>query len=174
MAPQPRVQSYRFAEGAPSPFPLRGPLPNRYVHQFAARALSLVFWLAALWFSSSVSRANKVMLTDVVAQALELCECQMIQGSVGPEPSASQSSPKVWGVNTVYDNVVGTLVVGLVVDAPGEKVSMLRVTLGGTAPGASEVHLAVPSDCCPRATRDGCLIAQAAVSERGRERVSKD
>ena len=80
------------------------------------------------------------MLTEVVAQALEVCDCQMIQWSVGPQPSESHSSAQARRFNAVYDNAVGTQVFGQVVDAPRAKVSMLRVTLAGTAPGVGEVH----------------------------------
>ena len=112
-------------------------------------------------------------MTEVAARALEVCDCQMIQWSVDPQPSELHTSSQVLGFNSVYDGVVGTLAFGFAVNAPGES-SLVRVKFGGTAPGAGEVHLACPSDCFPRSTSDGYVAIQAAASVQDRGRASKD
>ena len=63
-----------------------------YAYQFAARASSLVFLLVSIRLWPMASRANEVMLMEVLAQVLEVYDCQMIQGSAGPQPSESHSS----------------------------------------------------------------------------------
>ena len=44
-----------------------------YVFQFAARASSLVLFLVVVWLLPTACHANKVMVTEVVADALEVC-----------------------------------------------------------------------------------------------------
>ena len=96
---------YRFSECPQSSFRFRGSLSDRFAYQFAARALSPFLLLAPIWLLPIASRANKVIMTEVAAQALEVCDCQMIQGSAGPQPPESHSSSQVWGFNTAYDNI---------------------------------------------------------------------
>ena len=98
-----RAQSYRFSEGSPSSFPFRDSPSDGFAYQFAARASSPLSLLAPIWSRPAVSRANKVIYC--LAQALEVCDCQMIQGSAGPRPPESHSSSQVWGFNAAYDNI---------------------------------------------------------------------
>ena len=49
----------------------------------------------------TVSRANKVMMMGVVAQALEACDRRLIQGSAPPQSSDPYSPAQVWGFDTV-------------------------------------------------------------------------
>ena len=51
---------------------------------------------------------------------------------------------------------------------------MLRVTFAGSARGSGEVHLAFPSDCFPRATKDGLFTTLAAAGEHDRGRASTE
>ena len=115
-----------------------------FVYQFAARASSPLSRLAFIRLLPTAGRAGKVMATEVVAQALEVRDRQMAEGSAESQPSDSHSLPQVWGFNPAYDNTVGTLVFGSVADAPGE-VLMLRATLACAAPwwGQSESGLSV-------------------------------
>ena len=107
------------------------------------------------------------MSTEVVANALEVCRGQTIQGSVDPQ-SESHASAQTWGFNSAHGNVVGAFLFGLIVNGPGAKASLLRFTLGSTAPNVGEAHLAIPSDCFPRAPTDGCFNVQSAASEQDR------
>ena len=50
------------------------------------------------------------MLTEAVAQALQVCGRQMIQGSAEAQQYEHEASAQLWGFNKAYDNVVGTLV----------------------------------------------------------------
>ena len=102
--------SYRFANGAPSSYSLRGSLGSGFVYQFAARASPLVLLLAAVWFLLTASLADRVMVTEVLANALEVCDCQMIQGCAGQQ-SESQTSKQAWEFNSNHDNVVGAFFV---------------------------------------------------------------
>ena len=113
------------------------------------------------------------MLTEVVADALVVCGCQMIRGSVGHQ-SESRSSAQAWEFNLLYDNVVGAFLLGIVPNGPGGKVAMLRFTLGGASPGAGEAHLALPSGFSPRASRDGRFVVLAAASGQVRGRVCQE
>ena len=140
------------------------------MYRFAVRASPQVELPAAVWFLLTAGRANKVMLTGAVANALQVCGCQMIQGCAG-HPSDSHSSAQAWEFSSAYGNLVGAFLFRFVADGPGEKAAILRFTLGGAAPGVGEVHLASPPDCSPRASRNGWPLLQAAVSGRGRGRV---
>ena len=120
------MQSYRFAEGAPSSLSLWGSFGAGNVYQFAVRASSLVLLLVAVWLSPTANRANKVMLTEVAANASGACDCQMIQGSVGTQYCETHTSAQAWEFNSAYDNVAGAFPIGLIANGPGAKAPMLR------------------------------------------------
>ena len=77
-----RAQAYRVSEGAPSSYALCGSLGDGYVYRVAARASSLLFLPVSICLMPTVSRANKVMMTEVVAQSLEAHDRQVVQMSV--------------------------------------------------------------------------------------------
>ena len=114
------------------------------------------------------------MSTEVVANALEVCDCQMVQDSVGHPQFESHTSAQAWEFNSAYDDVVGAFLFGLIANGPGAKASMLRFTLGGTAPYVGEAHLGFPPDCLPRTSHDGRFYVQVAASGQGRERVCQE
>ena len=147
MAPRFRAQHNRLAGGAPSSYSLRGALGSGYMYQFAARASPLILLLVDVWSLLAVSRANQVMATEVVAGALEVCDCQKTEGSVGQRPG-SRASTQARGFNSAYDNVVGAHLLGIVENGPGDQVSMLRLTLGGTVEWAKCIWPLRPTVSC--------------------------
>ena len=66
----------------------------------------MVLLLATVRLNPTMSQANKVMVTEVAAKALEVCGRRMIRGSADSQH---------------YDNVVGTLAFVLVVNSPSPK-----------------------------------------------------
>ena len=70
------------------------------------------------------------------------------------ETERSEHSGSPWPLNTVLDNVVFTIVFGVVVNEPSGDAGMLRTRLAGTAPGVGGYHYAFPSDCFPRYAGD--------------------
>ena len=160
------AQSRRVSEGPPSSYALQSSLGDGYGYQFAARASPLLFLRLSIWLMPTASRANNVMLTELATQASEARDRQVTQGSAEPLSSDSHSPPQVWGFHSVYDNVAGSLVFGLVVNAPDEPF-LSRVASAGSAPGAGEVHLVFPAGCFPRAAEDKFFFIQAAAGGRG-------
>ena len=113
------------------------------------------------------------MVAEVVANTSEARDCEMIQGSADKQ-SVSDRSTLAGEFNSVYDNVVGARMFGIVENGPGEEVTTLRLMRGGTARKVGELHLAFASGCLPRTTKGGCSVDQASDSGRGRGRVSKE
>ena len=134
------------------------------MYQFAAGAFALILFPADVWSYPTTSRASKVMATEVVAISLRVCDCQMVRGSV-EQQSGPRASTLAWEFNSACDCIVGAHMFGIAEDGPGDQVSMLRFTTGGTAREVGEMLMAFSPDSLRRATRGGCFAAQAAASE---------
>ena len=173
MARQLWVQHYRLADAAPSAFSPQGSLNAGCVFRFAARASALVLSLVDVRSLPTTNRANEAMATEVVANALRGRDCQIVQGSV-EQQNGPRTSTQALELNSAYDCIAGAYMIGIVETGPGDQMSMLRFTISSTARGVGEVHMAFAPDSFPRATKGGCFLAQAAVSERDRARVYQE
>ena len=127
VSPQYRAQAYRFVAGAPSSCSIRRSVGGQgSAYQFAARSSPLVLPLVSVWSNPTAGHADKVMVTEVVARALEACGRQMTRGSAASQRSDSASYPQPWAFNTAIDCVVGSMLFGLVVSEPGSNDPSLR------------------------------------------------
>ena len=155
-----RAAPRRMAEGMPSSEALRGSLYGEgYVYQYAARFSSLAFLLVPAWLAPAVSYGNRVMTTEVVARAMEACRRMM---GTGPNEKWEVEKYEIDGeprsFDAVLDSVVGAIVFGIAANQTSDDAGMLQVRLGGAAPNVGGRHIAFPSDCLPRPTRQGFLV----------------
>ena len=106
------------------------------------------------------SYRNRVMLTEAITRAFEVCDQKMACGSTDKhwvEPTVSQCG---WESFLALGSVAGLLAFGLVSNEPGAEGVKLQLYVCGAAPGMGEKHFASASDCLPRASAAGAFVVQ--------------
>ena len=100
------------------------------MYQDAARFSSLVFLLASVWLTPTVSYGNRVVCTEVITRAMKACRRMM---GAGPnekweeEESGIDGNPRSF--NAVLDSAAGAIVFGIVVIQTRDGAGMLRLRL---------------------------------------------
>ena len=130
------------------------------MYQYAARAsCGSVFLLVSVWLAPTVGYGNRVMITEVLARAIEVCHRMMGTGPSDKwEVEKYESNGKPWNLNTVLGNVVGMFVFGIAVSQTSDKAGMLQICLTGAAPNVGGRHFACPSDFPPWPTHQGSFV----------------
>ena len=143
------VAPYRLAEGMPLSDALRGSLSGQgFAYQCAFRFSALASPLVSVWLSPSASYQNRVMFTEAVTRAAEVCRRQMCMG-----PRENYEVEKY--DNAVLGNFAGTVLFGIIANDVRKDAGMLQAQFAGAAPNVGEHHYASPSDCLPWSTRNG-------------------
>ena len=145
-------QLRRLAVRAPSSRLLRGSSDNvGFAYQFAARASALVMLLASVLPTPTVRYRKRVVATEVITRALEVCNQKMVCGSVDKPQVELTGAPRSRTPSRAWLHLVRSLM------NPG------RVTLGSSRIWAARPRVLVRGAMRLRriafrgSPRSGCL-----------------